>query len=585
VSEASEVDPADIRRRLFSVGERLGWQFRDRHRFWRHWTAPRPERGRGPLLNVVVAVLAIGLLLYAAVLGASTFGEVVINRSTGRQDWAVVPFWLLFALLVGAEILLLRGVPHARHTLVLAQWERDRDAHNATERTRVDAIDEWGAVRTLPGTRRIDVYGGEHDGWTAFLTTFGTSALAEQTPLVVLDLTQTGVSAELCQVAQQSGVACHVELLPDQLAVSSLLDGLTPDDVKDVLVEAISNDRVLDDRILAAVYEALQPNPTLSRLHDALRVLLGASSHLTEEEMARVEAVFTEDQRRRLHDRIQRLEAHIVHLVELPSGRPAATAANLTCLAITGTGSQVTTELLTDLLGQWLIRSLKNVRPAQSPRTVVVAGADRLNARHLEQVATLCDSLGFRLVLLFQHLRDSGSTLLGGGRATVFMRLGNYDEAERAANFIGRGYRFELARVTTEHGRSDTTSRSTSRTGEILSPWARRWGTSRSRAHETSWSYAETRQRVHELFVEPTHLQALPPTAFVLVQHVADRQVLAVAADCNPDLLSLPRVSTQPLPEPDQVSAARLPDAATRADRQLPAGPAPADRRRPPPPG
>lgn len=89
------------------------------------------------------------------------------------------------------------------------------------------------------------------------------------------------------------------------------------------------------------------------------------------------------------------------------------------------------------------------------------------------------------------------------------------------------------------------------------------WGSSRTRAHQTSWNYAEMRQRVYELFVEPTHLQALPPTAFILVQHVADRQVLAVAGDSNPDLLSLPRVSTQPLPEPGQVSA--LPDPRTQA--------------------
>ena len=92
----------------------------------------------------------------------------------------------------------------------------------------------------------------------------------------------------------------------------------------------------------------------------------------------------------------------------------------------------------------------------------------------------------------------------------------------------------------------------------MFSPWTRRWGSSRTKAHSTSWSYAETRQRVHELFVDPAHLQALPPTAFVLVQHVADRQVLAVAADCNPDLLSLPRVSTQPLADPEHPTAAKL---------------------------
>jgi hypothetical protein len=551
-----EVDPEDIRRRLLSAGERLGWQFRDRHRFWRHWTAPRPERGRGPMVNVVLTVVGAGLLFYVGVLALATCGEAVGNR-----DWmSVMPWWLLVLPALAAFVLLLRGVPRARHSVMLAHWERDRDAYNAAERTRVDAIDEWGAVRTLPGTRRIDVYGGEHEGWTSFLTTFGTSMLADQSPMVVLDLSRTGVSGELCDIARRSGIECHAELLPDQIADSSLLDGLSPEDVKDVLVEAISDDRVLDDRILTAVSEAVRPNPTLPRVHDALAILLGSSSRLGDEETSRVRALFAEDQLRRLHDRVQRLEATIAHLSELPTGRPAGPTARLTCFSVTQRGSQLSTELIVDLLGQWLIRSLKNVRPGQSPRTIVVAGADQLKTRHLEQVAALCDALGFRLVLLFQHLRDSGTALLGGGRATVFMRLGNFEEAERAANFIGRGYRFELARVTTEHGESDTAARTRSSTGEVLSPLTRRWGSSRTRAHTTSWSYAETHQRVHELFVEPTHLQALPPTAFVLVQHVADRQVLAVAADCNPDLLSLPRVSTQPLAEPEHVSAPQLPE-------------------------
>jgi hypothetical protein len=551
-----EVDPEDIRRLLFSAGERLGWQFRDRHRFWRHWTTPRPERGRGPLMNVVVAAFGAGLLFFAGVLALATCGEAVGNR-----DWmSVMPWWLLLLPGIAAFGLLLRGVPRARHALMLAHWERDRNAHNTAERARVDAIDEWGAVRTLPGTRRIDVYGGEHEGWTAFLTTFGASVLADQSPMVALDLSRTGVAAELCDVARQSGIDCRLELLPEQIGGSSLLAGLSPADVKDVLVEAISDDRVLDDRILAAVSDALRPNPTLPRIHQALRILLGTSEDLGDADAARIRGLFAEDQLRRLHDRVQRLEAYIAHLVELPTGRPAAHPARLTCFSVTPTGSQLTSELLVDLLGQWLIRSLKNAQPGSTPRTIVVAGADDLKARHLEQVATLCDALGFRLVLLFRHLRAAGTALLGGGRATVFMRLGNYEEAERAANFIGRGYRFELARVTTERGESDTTARSRSTTGEVLSPWTRRWGSSRTKAHSTSWSYAETHQRVHELFVEPAHLQSLPPTAFVLVQHVADRQVLAVAADCNPDLLSLPRVSTQPLADPEPASAPQLPD-------------------------
>ncbi|TMC04192.1 MAG: hypothetical protein E6J41_25475 [Chloroflexi bacterium] len=586
----TEADPADhVRRRLFSAGERLGWQFRDRHRFWRHWSAPMPQRRAAltPAMRTVLTIFGIGLWVYGAFAALATFGVWAFSLVKPSSQWPdLVAAWLVFAGLAAVYVLLTRGVPPARHAAMLAHWERARDDHNTTERARVDALDEWGAVRTLPGTRRIDVYGGEHEGWTAFLTTFGTSMLAEQSPIVLLDLSQTGVSAELCQVARHSGAPTHVELLPDQLDASSLLAGLAAADVKDVLVEAIHGDspahsrdeRVLDDRILTAVCDALRPNPTPARIHEALRVLLGAESQLGADDAARVRALFTEDQQRRLHDRIQRLEAYLGHLAALRIG-PEPPAAQLTCFTVTPRGSQLTTELTVDLLGQWLIRSLKNTPPGQAPRTVVVAGADHLRARHLEQAAALCDSLGSRLVLLFQHLRDSGATLLGGGRATVFMRLGNYEEAERAANFIGRGYRFELARITTERGEEDTTARTTSKGGESLSPWSRTWGSSRTRAHSSSWSYAEMRQRVHELFVEPTHLQALPPTAFVLVQHTADRQVLAVAADCNPDLLSLPRVSTQPLPNPDQVSGT---DAASPAAQPLPAAPAPPGHRLPP---
>lgn len=457
-------DPAaDVRRRLFSAGERLGWQFRDRHHFWRHWTLPRPERRAtlSPSMRAVITVLGIGILIGALLAGLGTIGVWWFSLIGEGTEWPmVIAAWLVIAAVgvVFVLVLLTRGTPPRRHALMVAQWERDRDAHNSAERDRVDVLDEWGAVRTMPGTRRIDVYGGEHEGWTAFLTTFGTSALAEGTPLVVLDLSQTSVTAELCQVAQQSGVEGHLEWLPDQLGASSLLDGLGPRDVKDVLVEAIHGDRpersrderMLDDRMLTGVWEAQGPNPTLPGVLKALQDLQTRG----EEDPAR----------------IQRLEAHLAHLAELPTGQPAAAAARLTCFSVTPRGSQLTTELIVDLLGQWLIRSLKNAQRGQSPRTIVVAGADRLNAKHLEQVASLCDALGFRLVLLFQHLREAGATLLGGGRATVFMRLGNYEEAERAANYIGRGYRFELARITTEHGESDTQSRTTSRGGELMQP-------------------------------------------------------------------------------------------------------------------
>jgi hypothetical protein len=568
-------DAADIRSRLWSAGERLGWQFRDRHHFWRHWPQPAPDRSQGQtrLLRDAMTVWMVGLWLGGGVLAFATLGVWAFSLVRPTSDWpGVMAGWLVFAGALVVYVILTRRVPVRRHAALVARWERERDAYNATERGRVDDLDEWGAVRTLPGTRRIDVFGGEHQGWAAFLTTFGTSALAEGTPLIVLDLSGVDVSAELCDVSEQAGVDARVEHLPDEMGASALLAGLSPTDVKDVLVEAIHgerselgrDDRVLDDRILTAVCEALRPNPTLPRVHEALRRLLRepglAPAHLGEADVARVDALFAEAHLDRVQERVQRLEAYLAHLAQFATGSAASTSpARLTCFSITQRGSQLTTDLVVDLLGQWLIRSLKNVGPGQSPRTIVVAGADQLKTRHLERVSTLCDSLGFRLVLLFQHLRDSGSALLGGGRATVFMRLGNYEEAERAANFIGRGHRFELSRMTTEHGGSDTRSRETSHGGEVLRPWTRIWGSSRSRAMATSWNHAEMSQRVHEYHVEPAHLQALPPTAFVLVQHVADQRVLTVAADCNPDILSLPRVSTEPLADPRSAPPAALP--------------------------
>lgn len=579
--DPSPFDPADVRRRLFSVGERLGWQFRDRHHFWQHWPAtPPPQR---PVVPSAVSILLwIALGVYALFVLAITFGVAVSNFTSRTSSWPTVTLgWLILAGALAGLLFLTRGASPLRHSALVRRWERDRDTHNTAERSRVDMIDEWGAVRTLPGTRRIDVYGGEHQGWTAFLTTFGSSALAEGAPMIVLDLSLVGVSDELCQVAREAGVEIRVELLPDRAGVSMLLEDLSPADLKDVLVEAVHggradqgrDDRVLDDRILTAVIDVLGSRPTLPRIHEALRALLAEPGlrpvHLTEEELSRTRTLFADEHLRRLHDRVQRLEAYLAQIARLSDAERSAPPAGtgLTCFSVTASGSQVTTELVVELLGQWLIRNLKNALPGQGRRTVVVAGADRLQRHHLEQVASLCDARDFRLVLLFQHLRDAGADLLGGGRATVFMRLGNHEEAERAANFIGRGYRFELARITTEKGGSDTNAQSKSRGGERFSPFTRVWGSSRSRAQSTSWSYAEMRERVYELYVEPTHLQSLPPTALVLVQHSAGQRVLAVAADCDPDIASLPRVSMTPL----------LAEPTTTAE--LPQLPAPAEDR------
>ena len=61
------------------------------------------------------------------------------------------------------------------------------------------------------------------------------------------------------------------------------------------------------------------------------------------------------------------------------------------------------------------------------------------------------------------------------------------------------------------------------------------WSTQRSTNWSTGWSETagETRTRVYEFTVEPTQIQALHQTAFILVESgPAGRNV--IVADCNP---------------------------------------------------
>jgi hypothetical protein len=554
----------ELYRRLLNPGERLGWHFRDRHQFWQHWNQPAPSPpGTDRLLRnfVIAAVLGFGIYL----LGTCS---VAAQPSTvqGRLG-AILALWVLFVLPVGLFAAYptwrRRGSQGVDHGQLVTDWERARDAHNTTERERVDAIPEWGAVPTRPGTRRIDVFGGSLGGWNAFVTTFGSSMLTEEPPVIVLDLTQAGVALELCKVAAGAGVDYRVEHLPDQISSSTLLRGLSGTELKDVLVEAIHGDnpdgnrdeRMIDDRILGMVCNALGGNPSLPRIHEALLRLLKKPDlrpeHLDRDEFNRIPTLFSNEYITQSGARLQRLEAYLAQLAgfQTPVSTEFPEAARLMCFAVTSRGSQVATELAIDVLGQWLIRTLRSLE-AGARRTIIVAGADELKVRHLDRLAAQCDRLGFRLVLMFQHLRETGAALLGGGRAAVFMRLGNYEEADRAANFIGRGFKFELSQITTGMSEGETLTDSRSTGGETgFFQFERTWGTTFSRAISTSWNYGETWQRVQELFVQPTELQALPPTAFLLVQHVTDDRVACIAGDCNPDILTLPRVVTTPLPD------------------------------------
>jgi hypothetical protein len=240
---------------------------------------------------------------------------------------------------------------------------------------------------------------------------------------------------------------------------------------------------------------------------------------------------------------------------------------------------------------------------------VIVAGADELARRHLERLSDACERRGVPLTFLFRRLRETGGEMLGGG-AVAFMRLGNNEDATRAADFIGRDYKFVLSQITKNVGGNEShTDTDTDGTGDSDSinisqsmGTSRNWGTTRSSgatrsgggpfglfadrstntgdsrtrgggtnetetrgesrsvsrnwssayafAAGTNWSDADTTQRVYEYAVEPVTLQHLPDHALLLVETRSAGGRKLTPVECDPAIVTLERVATTPLPDP-----------------------------------
>lgn len=632
----------ECRARLFEPGERLGWIFRDRMSFIRPFTDPQPARKPVPAEIVngaaqaaakhslrVKRTVRYGIKIAALFLVLSACSAVASSDAAGG-------FFMMLVVTVAACGLII-GLSHsskqssinavgeterrlaAEHERQLEHWKRAKEAHHVAERQRVDQLDEWGAARIPTGKRRIDVFGGSLWGWQAFLSVYGTSALVER-PVIVADLSQELVCDELLSLAAAAGVPVDAQLLPDQLATTSLLYGLPARQLTDALIESmyggdnsasVRSERAMDDRILSKVCDALGEDLSLRRVAGALRALMDEpddSGALTAKERRFfADELFGVDYRRQAADALRRLEAHIQPMEALGSEHTPRQPGYLTCVALASGGRSVRGEFLTDIIVQWLTHQVVDSGSAISPE-VIIAGADKIELRNLEHLANACERRGVRLTLLFRHLRESGQRMIGGG-AVGFMRLGNHDEATQAANFIGRQHKFVVSQLTrtlggnethtgTEsYGESETesisvnvttgwssssgsnwssngnggnssSSRSFSRSEGHSSSTGRNWSTSKAHALGSNWSDAESRQRVHEYSVEPGELQQLPDHAMVLVQpkHGGNGPAL-VAVEFDPAIVTLPRVSMQPLSD-DVAGPARSRETSPQAHQQ-----------------
>jgi hypothetical protein len=601
--------------RLLAEGERLGWIFRDRRQFYRPFAeAPPalvdvPPTVHGSVVRAKTTSFALILVLVILwVLAASCFG-LVFAGSLGPDDPASTTelnnaemreATIILAVVVTAAVLVLiallvtwrvvasgregrvRRVNRAEFERAVAAWEDRRRAYNLAEQQRVDALAEWGAAGISPGVRRIDVVGGNLWGWEALLTVFGASALATRGGLTLVDLSGEAVGAELVQAAVTNGMTVDVQQLPAGLADSDLLVGLDRNQLTNTIVESMHGGaqraeratRSMDHRLLDLFLDALGDNWSMGRIVAAVRLAMGEpgpTPELSAQERARIaDELFSDEYRRQVHENLRRIESFLYPLRSLGSGTPHRSAAQLTCIAVTA-DSGAHSELLKDLVVQWLAHRVTT--SPDTSRTLVIAGADDLHRSHIERIADICDRRSVRLVMLFRHLREASLQVLGAG-AVAFMKLGNHEEATRAADFIGRQHKFVLTSITTSLGGSHThtsgTNDSVSKgyggparwyTGilplDSATSWnsGRSWGTSQSFAETTNFNSSEASNRVYEYTVEPRTLQHLPDYGMLLVESSPGGPVLQ-AVECNPDIVSLPRSSMQPLPaEPVTLAA------------------------------
>lgn len=651
------------RERLFSPEPRIGWVFRDRWWFLTPFPEPPPQQQALPeylarrvtetelaaqrrltrTLPASAGIAAVLVLFAACSAGASAQLSVgsLLLAAVAMTPGGVLTWWAVQQ----------RQAARQAHELAQKQvvggyqersrqWHARRQAHDAAERARLDGLPEWGPA-PLPG-RRLDVFGGTLWAWEALLTTYGTSALAVQ-PLLVLDLSREVVSRELVELARAAWIGVDAQLLPSRQASSSLLTDMSPQDLVDAIVESMHGgtpdaaraERSMDDRILTKVCRALGDDITLARIAAALRVLMGEPDDgdaLTRDERRHIaNELFTVEYRRQAHANLSRIESYVHPLENLGTEPSTEGAGYLTCIALDSQARNVRSELLTDLIVQWVTHRI--TASWESTPALVIAGADELARRHLERLSDACERRGVPLTLLFRRLRETSAELIGGG-AVGFMRLGNHEDAARAAGFIGRDHRFVLSQITKNvggneshtstdtRGEGDSETRSTGRTTSTSRNWgtssssgvsysggemfglfpdrstsnqrgrnrggstgesrtegtaastSRNWSAAYAYAEGTNWSDADTTQRVYEYVVEPVTLQHLPDHALLLVRSEPGGGRTVTPVECDPAIITLDRVTTGPLPDPPAPrQAIPAPGALTRQPPQWAAPP------------
>jgi hypothetical protein len=541
------------------------------------------------LLIVIVVAVVLGAVTHgggvivALLLAACWFGPT-INRSRKiknleRQHQDAV------------------AAAETRHRRALDEWEKAKQDELQAKAQAEDAVAAWFPIASPPEVDRVDVFGGAARGWPHLLAHLVTYVVTGGVPTTVLDFSQRDVAAPLMDLTKGRGPVDGVQI-PRDVDRFNLLADLSPDDVTEVVTESLralrqSPDPMLlaqDRRVLKQLTGALDGSISPRKLLAGVRVLAGSATPESDalspgEVTTLIRAIDqlganTDPVRGQLSFLQEALEMLVGATEDGESPLSMFSDAGLVVVASADPG-RLRKDFVDRIIFQSALQRLKAGNFPPGDRILVITSADAVGTEGLEELDRVAVQRGVKLVLLFEHLRGESLNIIGTGQsATVLMRLGNANEANAAAEYIGRGHNFVLSSLSvqvgitntngggTTTGRTDTSTTSdsttTGRTTTQGSSYSNRdrFGSaaqssssadtsSRTQSYSkaiadssqemTNWSRAEskndteTQQRVYEYSVEPTVIQTLPDTAFIFVSGAeagaSGRPLLG--GDCN----------------------------------------------------
>lgn len=307
---------------------------------------------------------------------------------------------------------------------------------------------------------------------------------------------------------------------------------------------------------LERIIRMLSGQVSLDRIIDAVDVALGASgtsSALSVDETRDLQDYFATvvAQRRATQDRLSDLHVDLQVLQGFGKapGRSADALGNgrtsVRWYDVASGSSTAEVELGRELLSRAVLQTY--AKPTGGELLVVI-GAERLAEEVRDEMVNASQRNRKRLALFYTQINDAAKRMLGhaGSTLALFLGMPNADDANVAAEFIGREYKFVINGISIAEGKtedwsrtsgtssSSSTSRGTSTTrnhghsGGAFN-FSRSVGTSVSKSFEqgtststtaggsTSTTTTSSAGRVHEFVVEPEAFQRMPEDTMMIV--------------------------------------------------------------------